>query len=118
MNIEGWMVTLTLFTLGLIWKVASSHFILTKLEKNDELNKLRINSFEKTQIKMIEALDRTYATQKFVYELFITKDMHNNSVDRLEEKFVSELGHLNKTLDGLSDAIEALNKSQTLRGSL
>ena len=118
MGIEGWMVTLSIFILGLIWKVASSHFTLVRLEKNDEINKLRINSFEKTQIKMIEALDRTYATQKFVYELFITKDMHNNSVDRLEEKFVSELGHLNKTLDGLSDAIEALNRSQTLKGSL
>ncbi len=111
MIIDGWMITLSIFILGLIWKVAASHFTLVRLEKNDELNKLRINSFEKTQIKMIEALDRTYATQKFVYELFITKDTHNNSVERLEEKFVSELGYLNKTLDGLSEAISALSNS-------
>jgi len=110
MIIDGWMITLSIFILGLIWKVAASHFILVRLEKNDELNKLRINSFEKTQIKMIEALDRTYATQKFVYELFITKDVHDDSVKRLEEKFVSELGYLNKTLDRLSEAISALSK--------
>jgi len=113
MIIEGWMITLSIFILGLIWKVALSHFTLVRLEKNDELNKLRINSFEKTQIKMIEALDRTYATQKFVYELFITKDVHDDSVKRLEEKFVSELGYLNKTLDRLSEAISALRKGST-----
>ena len=110
MIIEGWMVTVSIFMLGLIWKVASSHFTLSKLKENDEMNKLRINSFEKTQIKMIEALDRTYATQKFVYELFITKNDHENSVERLEEKLVAEMGHLNKTLDKLSDIIDSKMK--------
>lgn len=31
--IDGWMVTLTIFILGLLWKVASSHFTLTRLDK-------------------------------------------------------------------------------------
>jgi len=104
--IEGWMVTLSIFIFGLLWKVASSHFTLARLEKNDDLNKLRINTLEKTQLKMIEALDRTYATQEFTYKLFITRKEHSEQSTRLEEKLVLEMGHLNKTLDKISKVIE------------
>jgi len=106
MGIEGWMITLTIFILGLIWKVALSHFTLVRLEKNDEVNKLRINSMEKTQLKMIEALERTYATQEFAYDVFITRKEHDTAQNSLEEKLVSEMGHLNKTLDKISKIIE------------
>ncbi len=107
MSIElGGLVTLTIFILGLIWKVAQSHFTISELSENDEINKERINGLEKTQLKIVEALDRTYATEKFVYEIFITRREHNESMERLEEKLVTEMTHMNATLDKICKIIE------------
>lgn len=100
------LVALTIFVLGLIWKVAQGHFSVKELIENDSKNKERINGLEKTQLKMVEALDRTYATEKFVYEVFITRREHGDSMERLEEKLVAEMSHMNGTLDKICKIIE------------
>jgi cell division protein FtsI/penicillin-binding protein 2 len=107
MTVElGGLVTLAIFILGLIYKVAQSHFVIKELDENDDKNKSRINKLETTQLKMIEALDRTYATEKFVYEVFITRREHGDSMERLEEKLVMEMSHMNTTLDKICKIIE------------
>lgn len=106
MIVEGWMITLSIFILGLIWKAALDHFQIRNQKENDEKNKERINKLETTQLKMVEALERTYATEKFVYEVFITRREHGDSMERLEEKLVSEMSHMNETLEKICKIIE------------
>lgn len=107
MTIElGGLVTLAIFILGLIWKASQNHFQTKELTENDDKNKSRINKLETTQLKMVEALDRTYATEKFVYEVFITRREHGDSMERLEEKLVAEMSHMNATLDKICKIIE------------
>jgi len=102
----GGLVTLAVFILGLIWKVAQGHFTIKELSDNDELNKGRINKLEKSELRMTEALDRTYATEKFVYDVFITRKEHDTSMERLEEKLVTEMHHMNTTLEKICKIIE------------
>ena len=113
MIIDGWMITLSIFILGLVWKAATAHSSVKSLNdtkdtliKNDTSNKERINELDTNQIKMIEALERTYATEKFVYEIFITRREHDASMERLEEKLVAEMSHMNETLEEIRDAIK------------
>jgi len=102
----GGLVTLAIFILGLIWKVSQSHLTISELSENDDKSKNRINVLEKTQLRMVEALDRTYATEKFVYEVFITRKKYDESMDRMEEKLVAEMNHMNATLDKICKIIE------------
>lgn len=103
----GSLVTLAIFILGLIWKASQNHFQLKELTENDEKNKKRINTLEITQLKIVEALDRTYAQKEFVYEVFITRKEHDTSMERLEEKLVTEMTHMNTTLEKICKIIES-----------
>lgn len=113
MIIDGWMITLSIFILGLVWKASTAHSSVKSLKdenktliKNDTANKERINELDTNQIKIIEALERTYATEKFVYEVFITRREHGDSMERLEEKLVTEMSHMNETLEKICNIIE------------
>lgn len=106
MVIEGGLVALAIFILGLVWKASTSHFQIKVLVENDDKNKERINELETTQLKITEALDRTYATEKFVYEVFITRKEHGDSMERLEEKLIAEMTHMNETLEKIRKIIE------------
>ncbi len=103
--IEGGIVTLSIFIIGLIWNSAISHFTIGRLRDGDIKNKARINLIETAQLKMIEALERTYATEKFVYNAYVTRREHNESMERLEEKLLTEMKHMNETLTKISNII-------------
>jgi hypothetical protein len=103
--IEGGIVTLAIFILGLIWNAASAYFTISGLKSGDLKNKERINHLEVEQLRMVEALERTYATEKFVYNAYVTRKEHTQSMERLEEKLLIEMRHINEALTSISKAI-------------
>jgi len=93
-------------------------YYTTKANKEglDELRKDNVSiagafrEIQREQIKMIEALERTYATEKFVYDVFITRKEHEQNLTHLEEKLVGEMRHMNASLDKICKYVEAGGK--------
>jgi hypothetical protein len=92
--------------LGLVAKAAVDHFKVGELYRRDGLNKKRLNDMHTEQLKIIEALNRTYATEKFVYEVFITRKEHEQTVQHIEEKFLGELSHQSKMIERICNIME------------
>lgn len=102
----GGLITLSIFILGLIWHASNKNYEVKELMEHDYTNKKRLNALEKEQIKMEQALERTFATEHFVYEAFITRKEHTDTVERLEEKLMSEMRHMNISLNKLVEIVE------------
>jgi hypothetical protein len=92
--------------LGLVAKAAVDHFKIGELLRRDGLNKQRINDMHTEQLKIIESLNRTFATEKFVYEVFITRKEHEQTVKHIEEKFLSELSHQSQMIERICNIME------------
>jgi hypothetical protein len=95
-----------IFILGLVAKSAVDHFKIGELYRRDGLSKKRLNDMHNEQLKMVEALNRTYATEKFVYEFFITRTEHEQTVRHIEEKFLGELSHQSKMIEKICNILE------------
>ena len=113
MVIDGWMITLSIFILGLVWKAATSHNSskelgrqVVVLREDDTKSKNRINKLEEEQIRIIEALERSYASKELVYGNFVTSKDHGLAMSRLEEKLVAEMKHMNETLQQIRNALQ------------
>ena len=92
--------------LALVAKAAVDHFKIGELYRRDGLSKQRLNDMHTEQLKIIEALNRTYATEKFVYEVFITRKEHEQTVQHIEEKFLGELSHQSKMIERICNIME------------
>ena len=92
--------------LGLVAKAAVDHFKVGELYRRDGLNKQRLNDMHTEQLKIIEALNRSYATEKFVYEFFITRTEHEQKIQHIEEKFLRELSHQSEMIERICNIME------------
>jgi hypothetical protein len=92
--------------LALVAKAAVDHFKIGELYRRDDLNKQRLNDMHTEQLTIIEALNRTYATEKFVYDLFITRKEHDTATQHIEEKFLRELSHQSEMIERICNIME------------
>jgi hypothetical protein len=92
--------------IALVAKAAVDHFKIGELYRRDGLSKKRLNDMHNEQLKMVEALNRTYATEKFVYEVFITRKEHDQEMQHIEEKFLGELSHQSKMIERICNIME------------
>jgi cell division protein FtsI/penicillin-binding protein 2 len=102
------LIALGIFILGLIYKAILNHIQTKKLNENDKEKTKRIGDLETEQLKITEALDRTFAPKEFVYEVFITRKEHNESLERLEEKLVIQMTHMNEALKNTNSTLEKM----------
>ena len=106
MEIKSWMIAISIFILGLVWKASDSHSKINILVENDETNKKRINALDKEQTKIVEALDRSFVSRELVYANFVTMENHAIAMKHLEEKLISKIDHSNDLLTRICETLE------------
>jgi len=94
------------------WPMASTILLIIGLIAKIYHDHMRVGDHE-TRVKCLEKVntEQTLAIQELIkkeeaYEKFIHKNEYNTGMRNLEDKLVTEMAHLNKTLDAIYGLVQ------------
>jgi len=98
----------TLFILAGKWY--HDHMTIRDLKDRETKKDERIKILENEQIKIIEALDRTYVSREFLYKHFLGREDIEEKFAHLEKTFSSEMSHINLSLQKVVEIVEHIKE--------
>jgi len=98
---------LPMFTLlVLAGKWYHDHMTVKDIKAETKLLKVNFVEIEKVNLKIIEALDRTYVSKEYIFKYFFSREDIEEKIKHLDSTMKTELVHINNSLEKLSQLIE------------
>jgi len=90
----------------LIGKWYHDHMTVREMKQGDGKRNERLELIEKENLKIIEALERTYVSKEYIFKYFFSREDIDEKLKHLDSTIKSELSHINASLEKLSTLIE------------
>lgn len=94
----------TLFILVAKWY--HDHMTIKDLKLQAESKRNRLDLLEKEQVKVAEALDRTFVSKEYIFKYFFSREDIDEKLKHLDSTIKNELSHINSSIENLSKLIE------------
>jgi len=86
------------------------HMTLKDIRRRNLKTDKQIITIEKENLKIIEALERTYVSKDYIFKYFFSREDIEEKLKHLESSLTNELSHMNKSLEKLTTLIESIKK--------
>jgi hypothetical protein len=82
------------------------HMTIKDIKLNEAKRNKQISHIETENVKIIEALERTYVSKDYIFKYFFSREDIELKMKHLENTLTNELSHVNKALEKLTRVIE------------
>ena len=82
------------------------HMTIKDIKLNEAKRNKQISHIETENVKIIEALERTYVSKEYIFKYFFSREDIEEKMKHLESTLSSELSHINKAIENLTKVIE------------
>jgi len=96
--------TATLLILAGKWY--HDHMTIKEVKEDNSNLKKTFSLIEKENLKIIEALDRTYVSKEYIFKYFFSREDIDEKLKHLDSTIKNELSHINTSIEKLSQLIE------------
>jgi hypothetical protein len=94
----------TLLILAAKWY--HDHLTIKEIKEDNSNLKKSFSVIEKENLKIIEALERTYASKEYLFKNFLSGKDIDEKLKHLDSMSESEFSHINNSIDKLNKLIE------------
>ena len=82
------------------------HMTVRDIKAGEEKRNERLGVIEKENLRIIEALERTYVSKEYIFKYFFSREDIEEKLKHLDSTIKNELSHINSSLEKLSSLIE------------